>query len=66
MSGIDSTGQALYSHVRVNDPAVEESQESLADRVKKMVQQNKGSSISVFINPNDVTRAHFRVDEKFT
>ncbi|CAG5077587.1 Oidioi.mRNA.OKI2018_I69.PAR.g8762.t1.cds [Oikopleura dioica] len=66
VSGIDSTGQALYSHVRVNDPQVEESQESLAERVKKMVQQNKGSSISVFINPNDVTRAHFRVDEKFT
>ena len=25
-----------------------------------MVAENKGSSISVFINPNDVSRAHFR------
>ena len=36
------------------------------NRVKRMVAENKGSSISVFINPNDVSRAHFRVGDKFT
>ena len=67
ISGIDSNGQALYRHVRAsNDTRTEQSQESLAERVKRMVAENKGSSISVFINPNDVSRAHFRVDEKFT
>jgi hypothetical protein len=67
ISGIDSTGQALYSHVRSpDDPRKEQNQESLAERVKRMVAENKGSSISVFINPNDVSRAHFRVDSKFT
>lgn len=61
ISGIDSTGQALYSHVRSpDDPRQEMNQESLAERVKRMVAENKGSSISVFINPNDVSRAHFR------
>ena len=49
-----------------DDPRQEQSQESLAERVKRMVAENKGSSISVFINPNDVSRAHFRVDSKFT
>ena len=67
ISGIDSSGAALYTHVRnQDDPRQEQSQESLAERVKRMVAENKGSSISVFINPNDVSRAHFRVDSKFT
>jgi len=67
ISGIDSSGQALYKHVRAtNDTRTEQSQESLAERVKRMVAENKGSSISVFINPNDVSRAHFRVGDKFT
>ena len=67
ISGIDSSGQALYKHVRATeDLHVEQSQESLAERVKRMVAENKGSSISVFINPNDVSRAHFRVGDKFT
>jgi len=67
ISGIDSSGQALYTHVRSNDdPRQEQNQESLAERVKRMVAENKGSSISVFLNPNDVSRYHFRVDSKFT
>jgi len=67
ISGIDSSGQALYTHVRNNDdPRQEQNQESLAERVKRMVAENKGSSISVFLNPNDVSRYHFRVDSKFT
>ena len=67
ISGIDSSGAALYTHVRnQDDPRQEQSQESLAERVKRMVAENKGSSISVFISPNDVSRAHFRVDSKFT
>ena len=47
VSGIDSTGAALHTYVRqAEDPKQEQSQESLAERVKRMVAENKGSSIS--------------------
>ncbi|KAG7465293.1 hypothetical protein MATL_G00175010 [Megalops atlanticus] len=37
----------------------------LAQRLQQLVTENPGKSISVFLNPDDVTRPHFRIDDKF-
>uniref|UniRef100_A0A8C2NPI9 Nucleotidyltransferase MB21D2 n=1 Tax=Capra hircus TaxID=9925 RepID=A0A8C2NPI9_CAPHI len=37
----------------------------LARKLQQLVTENPGKSISVFINPDDVTRPHFRIDDKF-
>ncbi|XP_021442891.1 protein MB21D2 isoform X3 [Oncorhynchus mykiss] len=37
----------------------------LAKKLQQLVMENPGKSISVFINPDDVTRPHFRIDDKF-
>ncbi|KAM9733141.1 LOW QUALITY PROTEIN: nucleotidyltransferase MB21D2-like [Menidia menidia] len=37
----------------------------LAKKLQQLVTENPGKSISVFINPDDVTRPHFRIDDKF-
>ena len=34
-------------------------------KLQQLVTENPGKSISVFINPDDVTRPHFRIDDKF-
>ncbi|XP_076843500.1 transmembrane protein 102 [Brachyhypopomus gauderio] len=39
--------------------------ERLAQRLQQLVTENPGKSISVFLNPDDVTRPHFRIDDKF-
>uniref|UniRef100_A0A8C4SKW0 Transmembrane protein 102 n=1 Tax=Erpetoichthys calabaricus TaxID=27687 RepID=A0A8C4SKW0_ERPCA len=37
----------------------------LAKRLQQLVTENPGKSISVFLNPEDVSRPHFRIDDKF-
>ncbi|XP_043932953.1 protein MB21D2-like [Protopterus annectens] len=37
----------------------------LAKKIQQLVTENQGKSISVFLNPDDVTRPHFRIDDKF-
>ncbi|XP_076837929.1 nucleotidyltransferase MB21D2 isoform X1 [Brachyhypopomus gauderio] len=37
----------------------------LAKKLQQLVTENPGKSISVFINPDDVSRPHFRIDDKF-
>ncbi|TKS92648.1 Protein MB21D2 [Collichthys lucidus] len=41
------------------------SDDKLAQRLQQLVTENPGKSISVFLNPDDVTRPHFRIDDKF-
>uniref|UniRef100_A0A8D3DEI0 Transmembrane protein 102 n=1 Tax=Scophthalmus maximus TaxID=52904 RepID=A0A8D3DEI0_SCOMX len=41
------------------------SEDRLAQRLQQLVTENPGKSISVFLNPDDVTRPHFRIDDKF-
>uniref|UniRef100_A0A8C6SND3 Transmembrane protein 102 n=1 Tax=Neogobius melanostomus TaxID=47308 RepID=A0A8C6SND3_9GOBI len=41
------------------------SEDKLAQRLQQLVTENPGKSISVFLNPDDVTRPHFRIDDKF-
>ncbi|XP_066535398.1 nucleotidyltransferase MB21D2 [Hoplias malabaricus] len=53
-----------------SDPASDPSSDSahdqrLAQKLQQLVTENPGKSISVFINPDDVTRPHFRIDDKF-
>ncbi|CAL8376498.1 unnamed protein product [Boreogadus saida] len=40
-------------------------EDKLAQRLQQLVTENPGKSISVFLNPDDVTRPHFRIDDKF-
>ncbi|XP_055501784.1 nucleotidyltransferase MB21D2-like [Leucoraja erinacea] len=40
-------------------------EDHLAKKLQQLVTENPGKSISVFINPDDVTRPHFRIDDKF-
>ena len=37
----------------------------LAKKPQQLVTENPWKSISVFLNPDDVTRPHFRIDDKF-
>lgn len=39
--------------------------DKLAQKLQQLVTENPGKSISVFLNPDDVTRPHFRIDDKF-
>lgn len=41
------------------------SEDKLAQRLQQLVMENPGKSISVFLNPDDVSRPHFRIDDKF-
>ncbi|XP_034413056.1 transmembrane protein 102 [Cyclopterus lumpus] len=41
------------------------SEDKLAQRLQQLVTENPGKSISVFLNPDDVSRPHFRIDDKF-
>ncbi|XP_036413835.1 protein MB21D2 [Colossoma macropomum] len=51
-SASDPTSDAAHDH-------------RLAQKLQQLVTENPGKSISVFINPDDVTRPHFRIDDKF-
>ena len=37
----------------------------LAEKMRRLVDSNPGKSISVFINPDDHSQPHFRIDGKF-
>ncbi|XP_064408837.1 nucleotidyltransferase MB21D2 [Latimeria chalumnae] len=37
----------------------------LAKKLQQLVTENPGKSISVFLNPHDVSKPHFRIDDKF-
>uniref|UniRef100_A0A4W3H072 Protein MB21D2 n=1 Tax=Callorhinchus milii TaxID=7868 RepID=A0A4W3H072_CALMI len=39
--------------------------DSLARKLQQLVTENPGKSISVFLNPEDVSKPHFRIDDKF-
>ncbi|KAJ8368178.1 hypothetical protein SKAU_G00082060 [Synaphobranchus kaupii] len=48
-----------------SDPGDQQPDDRLAKKLQQLVTENPGKSISVFINPDDVTRPHFRIDDKF-
>lgn len=67
---IDYTGQHQLSQERANqtqkfDKKLSEDEDPMVERVKRMIESNPGKSISVFLNPDDVSKAHFRVDDRF-
>ncbi|XP_065136445.1 nucleotidyltransferase MB21D2 [Paramisgurnus dabryanus] len=50
----------------LSDPGADQQPDDrLAKKLQQLVTENPGKSISVFINPDDVTRPHFRIDDKF-
>lgn len=67
---VDYTGKQELSNERAmpherfdkNHPEMED---PMVERVKRLIESSKGKSISVFLNPDDVTKAHFRVDDRF-
>lgn len=48
-----------------NNGLISPSEDRLAQRLQQLVTENPGKSISVFLNPDDVSRPHFRIDDKF-
>ncbi|RXM94352.1 Protein MB21D2 [Acipenser ruthenus] len=49
-----------------SSPGLPQPQEDrMARRLQQLVTENPGKSISVFLNPEDVSRPHFRIDDKF-
>ncbi|XP_030042775.1 transmembrane protein 102 [Microcaecilia unicolor] len=43
----------------------EEEKSRLAEKIQQLVTENQGKSISVYLNPEDVSKPHFRVNQKF-
>uniref|UniRef100_UPI00398EFC32 nucleotidyltransferase MB21D2-like isoform X2 n=1 Tax=Pristiophorus japonicus TaxID=55135 RepID=UPI00398EFC32 len=43
----------------------QQNDDSLARKLQQLVTENQGKSISVFLNPDDVSKPHFRIDDKF-
>lgn len=37
----------------------------IVEKMRKLVDENPGKSISVFLNPEDGSTPHFRIDGKF-
>jgi len=37
----------------------------LAEKVKRLVDSNPGKSISVYLNPDDASQSHIRIDGRF-
>ena len=67
---VDYTGKQELSNERAIlpekfDKRHPEQEDPMVERVRRMIESNKGKSISVFLNPDDVTKAHFRVDDRF-
>jgi len=68
--GVDYTGTQQLSNDRAVAPTPfskknVEREPEMVEKVKRLIETNKGKSISVFLNPEDVTKAHFRVDDNF-
>ncbi|XP_056156649.1 transmembrane protein 102 [Lampris incognitus] len=59
-----TNGHGSPSHQPANG-IISPSEDKLAQRLQQLVTENPGKSISVFLNPDDVTRPHFRIDDKF-
>lgn len=59
-----SNGHGSPGHNPANG-IISPSEDKLAQRLQQLVTENPGKSISVFLNPDDVTRPHFRIDDKF-
>ncbi|XP_066537546.1 transmembrane protein 102 isoform X2 [Hoplias malabaricus] len=60
-----SNGHGISSPTRGPSTAGSPQDDRLAQRLQQLVTENPGKSISVFLNPDDVTRPHFRIDDKF-
>ncbi|KAI4896808.1 hypothetical protein NFI96_029267 [Prochilodus magdalenae] len=60
-----SNGHGVSSPSRSSSAAGSPQDDRLAQRLQQLVTENPGKSISVFLNPDDVTRPHFRIDDKF-
>ncbi|XP_026884722.2 transmembrane protein 102 [Electrophorus electricus] len=60
-----SNGHGAWSPGSAPSGAASPQDERLAQRLQQLVTENPGKSISVFLNPDDVTRPHFRIDDKF-
>ncbi|XP_017565790.1 transmembrane protein 102 isoform X2 [Pygocentrus nattereri] len=60
-----SNGHGVSSPSRGPSAAGSPQDDRLAQRLQQLVTENPGKSISVFLNPDDVTRPHFRIDDKF-
>ncbi|XP_057710997.1 transmembrane protein 102 [Corythoichthys intestinalis] len=61
---LSSGANGSPGHHHVNG-VLSPSDDKLAQRLQQLVTENPGKSISVFLNPDDVTRPHFRIDDKF-
>lgn len=59
-----TNGHGSPGHLPSNG-IISPSEDKLAQRLQQLVTENPGKSISVFLNPDDVTRPHFRIDDKF-
>lgn len=49
----------------LSETSEQQPDDRLAKKLQQLVTENPGKSISVFINPDDVSRPHFRIDDKF-
>ena len=71
--GVDYTGTHQLSNERAVEPEPfsinphhgPRQEDDMVERVRRLIESNPGKSISVFLNPEDVTKAHFRVDDRF-
>lgn len=59
-----TNGHGSPGHLQSNG-IISPSEDKLAQRLQQLVTENPGKSISVFLNPDDVARPHFRIDDKF-
>ncbi|TNN22296.1 Protein MB21D2 [Liparis tanakae] len=60
-----ANGHGSPGHHHPANGIISPSEDKLAQRLQQLVTENPGKSISVFLNPDDVTRPHFRIDDKF-
>ncbi|KAM6949031.1 transmembrane protein 102 [Aplochiton taeniatus] len=64
-AGTNGHGAASSPGHQPANGIISPSEDKLAQRLQQLVTENPGKSISVFLNPDDVTRPHFRIDDKF-
>ncbi|XP_030632831.1 protein MB21D2 [Chanos chanos] len=61
----NSASSSSLSSPQCDSNGEQQPDDRLAKKLQQLVTENPGKSISVFINPDDVTRPHFRIDDKF-
>ncbi|XP_028856398.1 transmembrane protein 102 [Denticeps clupeoides] len=64
-AGLGTNGHSATSPGHSSSGVPSPQNDRLAQRLQQLVTENPGKSISVFLNPDDVTRPHFRIDDKF-